>query len=161
MNWVKNDISSFNLKHPYILFIPGSAPQHPQKRWPAQNYGELAKQLTAKGFTIALLGTDAEKDVTDQIYNICPDCINLTGKTSLFQITSLAHNASAAIGNDTGPMHMVGPTGCPTITLFSGYSNPKRHAPLGKNITTIQKEKIDQISIENVLTKLHNQHSGQ
>jgi ADP-heptose:LPS heptosyltransferase len=154
MDWINDDISSLNLNKPYILFVPGSAPQHPQKRWPAQHYGELARQLTAKGFTIALLGTEAEKSVTDDIMNICPECKNLTGKTSLFQITSLAHNAAAAIGNDTGPMHIIGPTECPVITIFSKHSNPKRHAPLGENVHTVQSDNVQDITVHMITDKI-------
>ena len=156
MDWINEDISAFNLKKPYILLIPGSAPQHPQKRWPAQKYAEIANKLTVDGYTIVLLGTDSEKDVTSKIHELGPDCVNLTGKTSLFQITALAHNAEAAIGNDTGPMHIIGPTGCPTIALFSGHSTPKRHAPLGKNVHTIQKENIEDIKSAEVLEIIKN-----
>lgn len=153
MGWVNEDLTKFDLKQPYILFIPGSAPQHPQKRWPAEHYGELAQKLTKQGYQVILLGTQAEKAVTDQIQNICPECMNLTGKTSLFEITALAHNAKAAIGNDTGPMHIIGPTGIPTLTLFSGHSNPLRHAPLGKNVHTIKEDNIANIGINNVYKK--------
>ncbi|MGH1456021.1 MAG: glycosyltransferase family 9 protein [Alphaproteobacteria bacterium] len=156
LKWINEDLSAFNLKKPYILFVPGSAPQHPQKRWPAKYYGELAKQLTTEKYQIILLGTNAEKEVTDEIAKICPECLNLTGKTSLFQIVALAQSAAAAIGNDTGPMHIIAPTQCPSITLFSNHSNPERHAPLGKNVTTIQKENIENISEEEILNALKN-----
>lgn len=150
LNWIKEDLSGFNLKKPYILFVPGCAPQHPQKRWPSAHYGHLAQKLTQNGYQVILLGTDSEKIVTDEIQNICPEVLNLTGQTSLFQIASLAHGANAAIGNDTGPMHIIGPTSCPSLVLFSSHSNPHRHAPKGKNVTTIQEKTIEKISKETV-----------
>lgn len=154
LKWIDEDLSRFGLRAPYILFVPGSAPQHPQKRWPSDHYGALAKMLIQRGYHIVLLGTQAEKEVNDTIMTHCPNAINLTGQTSLFEIAALAHKAKAAIGNDTGPMHMIGPTGCKTITLFSGHSTPKHHAPLGKNVTTIQKENISDISIEDIMHAL-------
>ncbi|MGH1404748.1 MAG: glycosyltransferase family 9 protein [Alphaproteobacteria bacterium] len=154
LQWVNEDLSTFPLHPPYVLFVPGSAPQHPQKRWPYQSYGELAKQLTAKGYQIVLLGTDAEKQVTQNIKSICPDALDLTGQTSLFQIAALAHKARAAVGNDTGPMHMIGPTACPCLALFSDHSQPKKHAPKGENVITLQQDNIADIEISTVKEKL-------
>src|SRR5688572_19691096 len=34
LDWMKSDISRFNLKKPYVLIVPGSAPSRPEKRWP-------------------------------------------------------------------------------------------------------------------------------
>ncbi len=154
LSWINEDLSNFDLKKPYILMVPGCAPQHPHKRWPAKSYGALAQTLTDKGFQIILLGTKSEKDITDEIQALCPTALNLTDQTTLFQIASLAHNASAAIGNDTGPMHIIGPTGCPSLILFSGQSTPMRHAPKGKEINTIQEQKISDITPDQVTTEI-------
>jgi len=154
LGWLEADLSQFPLKKPYILLVPGSAPQHPQKRWPAENYAKLAQTLTTKGFQPVLLGTQAEAETTKQIADLCPESLDLTGKTSLFQIAALAKNAAGALGNDTGPMHIIGPTSCPTLVLFSGHSNPVRHAPKGKNIKTIQSVSIEDIPAEKAYEEL-------
>lgn len=150
LRWIKEDISRLNLKSPYILFVPGSAPQHPKKRWPHDKYAKLAQQLIDNNYQVIILGTDAEKEVTSAIETICPDILNLTGQTSLFEIASLAHNAHCAIGNDTGPMHMIGPTGCPSLVIFSGNSTPDRHAPKGDNVHTIQRNDLSNLKNEEV-----------
>lgn len=150
LSWIKEDLSRLGLKSPYILFVPGSAPQHPQKRWPQKKYGALAQQLTQNNYQIVLLGTTAEKEVTDAIETICPDILNLTGQTSLFEIAALAHGATGAIGNDTGPMHMIAPTGCPSLILFSAHSNPTRHAPKGEDVQTIQRDNLEDLKSREV-----------
>ncbi len=152
LSWIKEDLSSFNLSPPFILLVPGSAPQHPQKRWPEKHYARLARDLNNKGYQIVLIGTDAEKETTSYIRQHCDNALDLTGKTSLFQIAALAHGAEAAIGNDTGPIHMIGPTGCPTIVLFSQHSNPDRHAPKGNNINVLQENALDDLPPEDVLS---------
>lgn len=154
LKWIKEDISRLNLKSPYILLVPGSAPQHPKKRWPHDKYAKLAQQLINNNYQVVMIGTDAEKEVTDAIEEICPDILNLTGQTSLFEIAALAHNAHGAIGNDTGPMHMIGPTGCPSLVLFSGNSTPDRHAPKGDNIHTIQYNDLSKLRNEDVYEHL-------
>lgn len=145
LSWIKESLSGLTLKPPYILFVPGSAPQHPQKRWSHEKYGALARQLTQNNYQIVLLGTTAEKEVTDAIETICPNVLNLTGQTSLFEIAALAHGATGAVGNDTGPMHMIAPTGCPSLILFSAHSTPTRHAPKGKNVQTIQRDNLEDL----------------
>ena len=152
--WAQEDISGFKLQKPFILFVPGSAPQHPHKRWPAEKYAEIAKSLNDKNYQVVLLGTEAERDVTKKIAALCPDALDLTGLTNLLQIAVLAREALAAVGNDTGPMHMIAPTGCPTLALFSGKSHAVRHAPRGKNVRILQKDNIQDISSADVISAL-------
>ena len=153
LDWMTDNISHFDLKSPYILIVPGCAPSRPEKRWPAQSYGTLCNALSKQGYQCVVLGTVDEKDAITEIEDICPQILNLTGKTSLFDIVPLARDADIAIGNDTGPMHFIGPTGCKTLTLFSSTSDPMRHRPLGENVHTIQKPDISTITVEEVLEK--------
>lgn len=145
MDWINEGLSDFDLKPPYVLLVPGCAPQHPQKRWPADHYAALANALAQKGYQPVILGTDSEKDVTAKIAGACPQALDLTGKTTLFQIIALGKNAAGAVGNDTGPMHMIAPTKCPCISLFSRHSNPTRHAPKGKNVHVMQSENLEDL----------------
>lgn len=155
MDWVTDSIAEFSLKKPYILIVAGCAPQHPHKRWPAQNYSKLVGFLKEKGFQCVLIGTQNEAEVTQSILKSKPDCLDLTGQTNLFQIAALAKNAAGAIGNDTGPMHIIGVTNCPSLVLFSGRSNPIKHAPLGNAVHTLQKNDIKDISVNAVEKKLN------
>ncbi len=151
MRWIKEDFSAFDLHPPFVLFVPGCSPQHPQKRWPAQHYATIAHNLVDKGYQVVLLGTEAEKEITGKIKEVCPKALDLTGKTTLFQIVTLGHQAFAAIGNDTGPMHIIGATNCPSITLFSSFSNPEKHAPNGDKVYTLQQENLKELHPERVL----------
>ncbi len=154
-SWVeKENISKFNLQAPYIIFVAGCSPQHPHKRWPEEKYGELANILKDRGYQVVLIGTNSEIDAINSIKHICPESINLCGETDLFQVAALAKNANAAIGNDTGPMHIIAATGCHSITLFSGSSDPKRHAPMGSNSTTLQQNILSELEVKEVLSKL-------
>lgn len=154
LDWIKADISRFNLPEPYILIVPGSAPNHPEKRWPAAKYGALCKALIQNGQTPVLIGTQSEKNVTAQIMQVCPQAKDLTAQTSLSEIAVLARKASGAVGNDTGPMHMIAPTGCPSVILFSQHSTPVRHAPKGPHLKWIQTDNLPTLDSETVLKRL-------
>lgn len=151
--WVENDISHLGLEQPYILLAPGSSPQHPGKRWPASHYGMLAHRLCDWGLTPVIVGTAQEAELGEQIQEKCPEAINLCGKTAILDLAVLAHKASAAIGNDSGPMHIIGQTGCPTCVLFSKNSNPDRHRPVGDFVHTIKCDDLKDLSADDVLSQ--------
>lgn len=138
-------------KDPYVLIVPGCAPQHPYKRWPIENYTHLARILYGWGFIPVIIGTDQEKPLAQNICTHVPEALDYTGKTSFFDIALLARFAAAAIGNDTGPLHIIAPTGCPSWILFSGHSDPQRHAPRGTQAKTIQKQDLTALSLDEVL----------
>lgn len=151
LEWMKSEKSFVKPQTPYVLIVPGGAPKHPHKRWPKEHYKDLCEHLNAKNILPVLIGTKDDADATDFIKSKVPTCLDLNGKTDLFDLPTLARAAMAAVGNDTGPMHMIGPTGCKTIVLFGDKTNPKRHSPLGGQVVTLQKENMADISVENVL----------
>jgi len=154
--WMKSDISLFGIKKPYVLLIPGSAPQHPAKRWPVKNYTALALKLARDGYQSVVLGTAAEADVTGRIAKSCPEALDLCGKTSLYDIATLARGAAGAIGNDTGPTHLITLAGCPTIALFcTTESSAALSAPVGKSVQVIEAENLENISMSDVYKKFN------
>lgn len=155
MAWINADLSPYNLQSPYILLVPGCAPTRPEKRWPATHYGTLAQKLKTAGYRPVIIGTDGEKELAETILSIEPACLDLMGKTKLMDIPTLAENAHYAIGNDTGPMHLIGPTECKSLVLFSGNSQPHRHKPLGKNVETIQIDNLNDLEVDQVFNTLN------
>ncbi|MCD8570383.1 MAG: glycosyltransferase family 9 protein [Alphaproteobacteria bacterium] len=150
LDWVKEDISTFPLKSRYALIVAGSAPDGLGKRWPAKHYAVLCQKLAMAGIQPVLLGTKAESDVTRMIAAECPEALNLSGQTNLKQIIVLGRTAGIAIGNDTGPMHMIAPTGCPCISLFSDHSNRFRHYPKGPHVEILYAPDLKDLDVESV-----------
>jgi ADP-heptose:LPS heptosyltransferase len=138
----------------YALLVPGCSPQHPHKRWPVESFARLARHLIGQELLPVVIGADAEKDLAAQVAREAPGTLNLVGQTGLYDIAMLARHAQLAVGNDTGPMHMIGPTGCKCLALFSGAGVPHKHAPLGANVRTLQKENIADITVEEVIAAL-------
>ena len=151
LEWMKGDLSQFPLQTPYVLFVPGSSPQRPEKRWPANKYGRLSKLIHSMGFQPVILGTPAEYEAAAEIEEICPEALNLCGETNLSQIAALGRKAAFAIGNDTGPMHLIAATSCPCLVLFSKFSNPIKHAPQGESVNVLQKDDLNDLKSETVL----------
>ena len=115
----------------YALLVPGAAPHRPEKRWPAAQYGGLARILVDRGLRPVVIGAPTDAALGAEICAICPKAIDLTGRTSLLDLFPLTARASIAIGNDTGPMHIAAATGCRCVVLFSAASDPALTAPRG------------------------------
>ena len=76
-----------------------------------------------------ILGTAEEAPIAAVISARCDQAVDLTGQTGLDEIAALAGAATGAVGNDTGPMHMIAAAGCRCVVLFSGVSDPSLTAP--------------------------------
>lgn len=150
LSWLDENVERYELEKPYVLLVPGSAPEHPQKRWPAKRYAELAGRFSREGYNIAVLGTDIETPLAEEMQKISPQVIDLTGRTSLGHISALARNAAGVIGNDTGPMHIAAATAIPCLTVFSSHSNPLRHAPKGEYTEIIQSDDLNKLGSKDV-----------
>lgn len=124
--WLRREATGFNLPPRFAALIPGAAPHRPAKRWPAENFAALAKQMA---LPVAILGGKAEQPLAARIRQDAPEAIDLTGRTDLSHLARLLARASLAIGNDTGPMHLAAALGTPSIVLFSGESDPALTAP--------------------------------
>ncbi len=151
--WLDADIAKYNLKAPFVLLVPGAAPQHPGKRWPIARYIELAGKLKRNGYTPVVLGAGSEEELAAELEKKEPAAVNLCGQTNLFEIAGLARAAAGAIGNDTGPMHLTAAVGCPTLVLFSGFSNPEQSAPRGNIVATLRGIPIETLSADAVWNK--------
>ena len=56
----------------------------------------------------------------------------------------------AAIGNDTGPMHIVAAAGCRSLVLFSNESDPRLCAPGGPNVTVVRRATLADLPVDEV-----------
>lgn len=154
VSWLTSDISRFNLTNPYALLIAGGSLHRPEKRWSEEGFAAIARFLRDKGITPVFLGASAEKDTIHSIIALCSGAIDLSEQTSFADIAMLARDTVCTIGNDTGPMHIIAATGCPTITLFSEHSDPKLTAPRGPNTRFLQEEDLTELSEKDVISLL-------
>lgn len=112
---------------PAVALCPGAV--GPAKRWPAASYGELARELTAQGHAVWVLGGPGEKALAEKIAALGgPRVRDLTGPDLRNAILALAA-AGLAISNDSGLLHVAAALGTPTIGIF-GPTSPWHWAPL-------------------------------
>jgi len=154
LTWLDEDITKFNLPEKFVLICAGAAPTRPRKRWTAAGYAEVCKYLFAQNITPVLIGADAEKEINAEIAVLAPGAMNLTGQTNLFDIAALARRAAAAVGNDTGPMHLIAAAGCPALSLFSNDSQPSHSRPMGERTAFLRRDDLNDLCADEVIKEI-------
>ena len=138
LDWLDGDITDFDLPAQFALLVPGGASGRKEKRWPSCCYAGLAQRLMGCGIEVCLIGDDSEGDLQHSIALAAPGVVELAGKTDFPQIAALARCSQVAVGNDTGPMHIIASCGTPTVVLFGNASNPTLCAPRGAKVIIVE-----------------------
>jgi ADP-heptose:LPS heptosyltransferase len=154
LSWADAEVDHFALDGAFALMVAGGAAHRPDKRWPAARYIELARHLETQGIRPVLLGTAAEREVLAEIAAAVPSALELCDQTSFAEIAALARGARVALGNDTGPIHVIAACGCPTVVLFSAASNPARTAPVGDHVSVLRRPTLADLTAAEVSAAL-------
>jgi ADP-heptose:LPS heptosyltransferase len=154
LSWLDADVSAFGLAGDYVLLVPGGSAHRPAKRWPADHYAELARYISGLGLTPVLIGNAAEAADLERIAAACAQAVNLGGRTDFGQIAALARRARGAVGNDTGPMHLIAAVGCQSLSLFSAASDPARSAPRGPSTAVLSCDPLASLDVDEVMRGL-------
>ena len=142
-------------KGKFVIIVPGAAKHRQNKRWPEERYAYLIEYLSSHGIKSILIGGKEEfENINNIIFKVGKFVkflpINYAGKTTFKDIVFLSKYAICAIGNDTGPIHLLASCRLNTIVLFGAGSNPDLCAPLGKNVHILHKDIISDIKAEEV-----------
>lgn len=131
-----------------VLVHPGSGSAG--KCWPLERFIELIRRLQAAGHTVrAILGeVELDRWPADRIDALKRVCEVRTPQTYLDLHAELLQ-ASAFIGNDSGPGHLAGFIGLPTLALF-GPTVPDVWRPLGPRVTTIHNDPLEALTVDDV-----------
>ncbi|GAB3844348.1 glycosyltransferase family 9 protein [Micromonospora andamanensis] len=107
---------------------PGS--KEPAKRWPADRFVALARELTGRGHRVVLTGSASERAVVARIaYQAgLPAAAVLAGRTDLAQFAALIAGARLVVSGDTGAAHLATGYRTPSVVLF-GPVPPARWGP--------------------------------
>jgi ADP-heptose:LPS heptosyltransferase len=128
----------------HVLIHPGSG--SPEKNWPLESYVELAKQLQQAGHrVVATIGeVERERWSAGQIQSLngVAEVREPATCVELFREVSLA---KLVITNDTGPGHLAGVVGVPTIAIFKSTS-PEVWKPLGPQVIALQSPGVAEVS---------------
>ena len=134
-NAAKADEWLADLPRPRIALNVGASRAY--KRWPVENWTQVALSLTQAGRSVVFVG-----DKTDavSVAQITPalgrNYADLSGKTSLRELASVLAACDLLVSGDSGPMHLAVAVGTPVVAIF-GATHPARHGPYGLRNTVL------------------------
>lgn len=111
-----------------VGFFPGS--NAPARRWPTERFAAVARALTDGGARAVVLGGAGERGLTRAVADAVPGAVDAGGATDLPGLAAVLSLCHLVVTNDTGPMHLAGAVGTPTVTLW-GPSDPAEVRPVG------------------------------
>jgi len=154
LSWAVAEIKRFNLPQDFMLLVPGGAAHRLDKRWPAECYAQLAKLMAQHGVTPVVLGGRDEMETVREVVRGVPLARDLAGQTNLAEIVGLGAAARYAVGNDTGPMHLIVAAGCAATVLYSAASDPALTQPRGRKVTVLRRDDLATLGIDEVAATL-------
>lgn len=119
-----------------IVLHPGCRDGYDSKRWPLDNFRQLAAILVSRwSCGVLVVGAPSEEPLIRTI------TLDLAGAASvatrdLADLADVLCNAAILVGNDSGPAHLAAALGRPTLVLMSA-TDPSRCAPVGKHVRVI------------------------
>jgi heptosyltransferase-2 len=114
-----------------LLGLNPGAEYGPAKRWPAESFAAVVRDVSRKHGNCAWLAFGGAGD-----WQLCSDIerlaggsvMNLAGKTSLRQLMALLKRCRVLLTNDSGPMHVAAALGTPVVVPF-GSTAPELTGP--------------------------------
>lgn len=111
----------------FALLNPGAG--WGAKQWPAERYGDVARQLAEDGLKALINFGPGEEDLASAVETASGGAAEKFAG-SLTQLIALTRRARLFIGGDTGPMHLAAALGVPVVGIF-GPTDPARNGPFG------------------------------
>jgi heptosyltransferase II len=113
---------------PVVGLFPGA--KAPARRWPAGRFAEVAPRLAGLPARLVVMGGAGEATLTAAVAAAVPGTLDAGGRTDLVDLAALLSLCDLLVTNDTGPMHLAGAVGTPTVSLW-GPSDPSEVRQVG------------------------------
>lgn len=125
------------------LIHPGSGSA--SKNWPAERFLELGEKL-GKTYDVKFVLGEVELERSGGVFG------NAVTPKTYCELYDLLTTASLFIGNDSGPGHLAGIIGVPTVSIFG--ADPTAWKPLGPKVTVVSKASLSDVTVNDVLSAI-------
>ena len=133
---VNSDISSKidNLSD-FIVVAPSSIWE--TKRMPIEKFIELVRRILEKTpYIPVIIGSKNDQYLSDQIVNVYSSkVVDMTGRTSLMELSYIISKAKCVISNDSSPIHIASAFNIPTLAIFGATITDFGYTPLSERHT--------------------------
>ena len=132
---------------PLVGIFPGAG--HPSRRWPIENFAELAWRLERNDSvrTVIFAGPEERRLVRDARSKFPPSAVVLD-RLTVQQLAAAAARLSVFVSNDTGPMHIAAAVGTPVVILMQHHPMFNCYIPPGERHRVVAATAIEAITVE-------------
>ena len=132
-----------------VVVHPGSG--SPDKCWPLERFAKLIEKLRHKHRTLRVLLGEAELErfKPAEIATLESAGAEVRKPASYLALFNELRTASLFIGHDSGPSHLAGVMGVPTVAVF-GPTDPAVWKPLGPHVSVVRGQPLDKLSVTDV-----------
>jgi heptosyltransferase II len=133
---------------PLVGLFPGAG--HESRRWPLQQFAELADSLARNDAVrpVVFAGPE-ERTLIPQMRSIFPSSTVILDQLTIRQLASAQARLSVFVSNDTGPVHIAAAVGVPIVLLLDDRA-PDSYFPLSEPKRVIYGAPIAEIPVEEV-----------
>src|SRR6202453_1444265 len=114
-------------KRPVVLVSPGAG--WGAKRWPAERYGAVARDLHRSGCLVLVNAGPEERAIAAEVV-AGSGGVAQAPEFTLERLIAVTRRISLLIAGDTGPWHLACALGKPVVGIY-GPTDPKRNGPFG------------------------------
>lgn len=108
------------------------------KRWPAAQFGALARRIRERGLEAVTVIGPGEEALGRKVSDAAGGELPVVGaETDVAGLAGILARLLVLVGNDSGPMHVAAAVGTPAVALF-GPTNPNRTGPIGDRHVVLQ-----------------------
>jgi ADP-heptose:LPS heptosyltransferase len=119
---------------PYAVIHPATIMA--TKRWDAGRFANVARELAARGLTIAVTAGPGEEQHAIEVARQLDGTVIMLGLT-IPELAELIRGSQLYIGNDSGPMHLAAAVGTPVVAVW-GSSDSRRWRPWAPRYRVVQ-----------------------
>jgi lipopolysaccharide heptosyltransferase I len=138
-----------------VVLLPGAG--RADKRWPADRFAALARQLTAEaGAAVLVVWGPGERDTAERIVDSARGGrTQLAPPSTIEELIALLRRASVVVGGDTGPLHLAAALDVACVGLY-GPTAAERNGPWGQVHRALQSPQgtLAGIGVAAVLTRV-------
>jgi heptosyltransferase-3 len=134
-----------------VIVHPGSGSR--DKCWPTERFVKVIEKLKRKKREVRVVIGEVEHErfTANQIGSLEKAAGGAVRRPATYvELFNELRTASLFIGNDSGPSHLAGSMGLPTVALF-GPTDPAVWKPMGPKVRVLHRPELDAIHVDDVM----------
>lgn len=108
-----------------------------KNRWAAEGFAAVAREILHRGADVSLLEGPQDPGTVAAVHAALGRELPVVRGESIPMLAARFARAALYVGNDTGPLHLAGATGCPTVGIY-GWTDPAEWSPVGAKVRSVR-----------------------